>query len=234
MGGVISTNVTNEFAIPGGETITSFGEDAEGNVYICDFMGGELHKIELSSPCPPEGLEQCNGDGGDQMGCTNCPCMNNATAGTVGGCLNSAGTSARLIGSGIPSVTGDNLRFELTGAPPTAFCILNSGDAVAPGNMANPCFGMASGAQAMQFDGLRCAIMNTQRHGGRAADGLGQVGITNNGWGPPSGPPAGLVGQGGFAAGQTRAFQVINRDDALLSCMRGLNTSQSVSYTILP
>ncbi len=182
----------------------------------------------------------CTGDGGNQMGCTNCPCTNNAIPGSGGGCLNSSGSGTRLMSSGSTSVslpsgdTGD-LRFAADGAPPTAFCILNSGDAVAPGNMANPCFGLNSGAQAAAFDGLRCAITNTRRHGGRSADALGTVGTTNSPWGGEGGPPVGIAqAGGGFVAGQTRYFQIINRDDPLLVCMRGLNTSQAIEITFTP
>ena len=35
-------------------------------------------------------------------------------------------------------------------------------------------------------------------------------------------------------AGQTRFFQLINRDDVLAVCMRGLNTSQAVEVTFAP
>lgn len=176
----------------------------------------------------------CSGDGGDQMGCTNCPCGNNSAPGTVGGCLNSALRSARLLPSGFASFQSDSLHFNLSGAPSGAFCILNSGDVLAPANMANPCFGMNSGAQAAVFDGLRCAVVNTSRHGGRAADANGDIGLTNNGWGPPNGPMAGFAAQSGWVAGQTRHFQVINRDDPMASCGRGLNTSQSVTVTYAP
>jgi len=129
----------------------------------------------------------------------------------------------------------NDLRFGLTGAPPTAFCILNSGDAVAPGNAANPCFGLNSGVPAVAFDGLRCAIMNTRRHGGRAADSNGDVGATNNPWGGEGGPPVGIaVAGGGFVAGQSRYFQVINRDDPMAICLRGLNTSQAIRVVFTP
>ncbi len=190
--------------------------------------------------CVGTGTDVCFGDGGNQMGCTNCPCANGATPGTVGGCLNSSGQSARLIATGdtsvsLPSGSADDLRFGLTGAPANAFCILNSGDALAPGNMANPCFGTGSGAQAAVFDGLRCAITNTRRHGGRSADLAGTVGVTNSPWGGEGGPPVGIAQAGpGFVSGQTRYFQVINRDDPLLVCMRGLNTSQGVEVTFAP
>ncbi len=188
----------------------------------------------------PDPTDLCTGDGGNQMGCTNCPCANNTAVGSIGGCMNSSGSGTRLIPSGDTSVSlpmGDmtDLRFGASGAPAMAFCILNSGDAVAPSNPVNPCTGMNSGTQALAFDGLRCAITNTRRHGGRSADALGEVGITNNPWGGEGGPPAGIASAGaGFVAGQTRYFQVINRDDPLVNCMRGLNTSQAVVVTFTP
>lgn len=186
------------------------------------------------------GINSCSGDGGDGLGCTDCPCSNNATPGTIGGCLNSAATSTRLTVSGDPSVSlpsgsMDDLRFALVGAPATSFCILNSGDAVAPTNMANPCFGLDSGTQSMSFDGLRCAVGNTRRHGGRSANGLGEVGTSSPPWGGEGGPPLGIANAGGsFAASQTRFFQVIHREDPLLGCQRGLNTSQAIQITFQP
>jgi len=174
------------------------------------------------------------------MGCTNCPCGNNSPAGTVGGCINSVGQSLRLIGSGDPSISlppdiTTDLRFGLTGAPIGAFCILTSGNGVAPGGMANPCFGQGSGVQAVQFDGLRCAIFNTRRHGGRAADSNGNVGDMGAPWGGEGGPAVGIPNAGvSFIVGQTRYFQVISRDDPLLGCMRGLNTTQAVKVTFTP
>lgn len=185
-------------------------------------------------------VSNCNGDGGDQMGCTNCPCGNNATAGTIGGCLNSASTSARLVASGDASVSlpvgsTTDLRFGLTGVPANAFTILNSGDALAPASPSNPCFSLQSGVPAVQFDGLRCAIANTRRHGGRSADANGEVGTSVSPWGGEGNPAVGLATAfGGFSAGQTRYFQAINRDDPLLSCMRGLNTTQAIGVTFTP
>ena len=65
----------------------------------------------------------CTGDGGDQLGCSNCPCSNNATPGSVGGCVNSAGTGSTLIVAGSPSVSlpaaaTNDLRFSATNGPP--------------------------------------------------------------------------------------------------------------------
>ncbi|MCA8963192.1 MAG: hypothetical protein KDC38_21870, partial [Planctomycetes bacterium] len=95
----------------------------------------------------------CNGDGGDQMGCTDCPCGNNTAPGTVGGCLNSSGNGSRLGASGdlsvsLPAGSTTDLRFTMTGGPAASTSVLLSGDAVAPTNLANPCFGLNSGALA--------------------------------------------------------------------------------------
>lgn len=184
--------------------------------------------------------ELCNGNGGDQMGCTNCPCGNDSPAGTVGGCINSSGLGALLTTSGQPSISlppgsQADLRFGLGSTPPNAFCILFSGDQLGPNNVLNPCFGMESGVQAAGFDGLRCAVMNTRRHGGRAADLNGEVGVTNNPWGGEGPPHLGIAkAAAGFAAGQTRYFQAVVREEPTAICMRGLNTSQAVKVTFLP
>lgn len=191
-----------------------------------------LATITITRVSTPD--ETCNGDGGDQMGCTDCPCGNDAAQGTIGGCLNSAASSARLRCEGIASIFTDTLRFEMTGAPSNAFCVLNSGDSLAPQNMANPCFGSNSGVQSASFDGIRCAVGNTRRHGGRAANFIGEVGTNGPGWGPPDNPMLGISAQAGFVVGQTRFFQVVYRDNATLSCMRGLNTSQAIIATYGP
>ncbi|MEM7517745.1 MAG: hypothetical protein AAF368_12595, partial [Planctomycetota bacterium] len=173
----------------------------------------------------------CSGDGGDQMGCTDCPCSNNAPVGSPGGCLNSNSQSAELIASGDPSVSNDTMRYEMTGGNPNSFAILSSGASRAPANAVNPCFGLGSGLQSPTLDGLRCAVQQVQRHGTRPMDANGDVGVLTNGWGAPNGPPGGLIAQGGFVLGQTRHYQGAYREEVTLGCMRGLNTSQGISVT---
>lgn len=51
-------NRTSELSPPGGETIGSFGEDAFGEIYICDLSGGEIYRIVAENP-PPDS----DGDG---------------------------------------------------------------------------------------------------------------------------------------------------------------------------
>lgn len=219
------------------------GVDCNGNDTpdVCDIASGTSADVN-GDGIPDEcgmGASLCTGDGGDQAGCTDCPCGNNASPGTIGGCLNSAGTATRLFATGSPSVSlpsgsSDDLRFALGEAPASAFCVLSSGDSVAPTNAMNPCFGADSGVQSALFDGLRCSVVNTRRHGGRSADSNGEVGTTNNPWGGEAAPPAGIAANAGFAAGQTRYYQVTHRDDPLLVCNRGLNTSQAIQVIHTP
>ncbi len=176
--------------------------------------------------------ESCYGDGGDQMGCTECPCTNNAAQGSLGGCLNSAGTSARLLPSGTPSVAADSLRFEVSDANVSTFGVLASADNLLPAMGLCPA---GSGIQSLGLlDGLRCVGGALQRHGSRATDAGGDIGLTNNGWGPPNGPAGGLIAQGGFVAGQTRHYQCFYRELGTLVCMTGQNTTQAVSVTFEP
>ncbi len=176
----------------------------------------------------------CQGDGGDQMGCSNCPCANNAAVGSPGGCINSTGTSAELVVSGNLSVTNDTLRIEVTGANPSTFAILVSGDNRLPNNPANPCFYLGSGTLAVALDGLRCMGGNFRRHGTRPIDAAGAVGNTTPGWGTPNAPMIGLIAHGGSSAGQTRHWQSFYREDSALVCNTGQNTTQGVSTTFAP
>jgi hypothetical protein len=176
----------------------------------------------------------CFGDGGDGMGCTDCPCGNNAPAGAAGGCLNSVGNSGQLVASGSPAVANDTLRIELIEATPLTFAVLVSGDNRLPANSVNPCFYLGSGILSPDLDGLRCMGGGFRRHGTRPTDAAGVVGSTTPGWGPPDGPAVGLIAQSGFTAGQTRHWQSFYREDDLLGCNSGLNTTQGVSVTFVP
>ena len=235
-------NVYCNSSISIGDNLSFRIDDGQGTAVITSASKTLIHGLEFFEFRVGAGsmATLCNGDGGNQLGCTTCPCGNNTAPGTIGGCINSAGTSALLQVSGdtsvsLPPGSSTDLRFSMSGLPSNAFCILNSGDGLAPGNPANPCFGLNSGIRADVYDGLRCAVMNTRRHGGRAADANGDVGVTTNPWGGEAGPQAGIALAGsGFIAGQTRYFQVINRDNPLAVCGRGLNSSQAAQITFTP
>ena len=205
-------------------SVSPFGSGDQGEAFILN--------VELTAMF----TDVCIGDGGDQFGCTDCPCGNNASPGTIGGCLNSASDSARLTLEGSNSLTTSDLSFEMSGGTPDSFAILTSGSGIAPGNPANPCFAQnpGSGITSNSLDGLRCRIGTVFRHGSRAIDAAGFVG--------PQGPPPGgfwntalgNVPNYNFAPGEQRYFQVFYREIATAGCMTGLNTSQAVEVTFAP
>lgn len=82
------------------------------------------------------------------------------------------------------------------------------------------------------FSGCEFTCEFNQENALLGAHGIATPGDTDEGGG---GPPVGIANAGGgFAIGQTRFFQIINRDDPLASCMRALNTSQAVEVTFTP
>lgn len=175
--------------------------------------------------------EYCYGDGG-LAGCTACPCGNDAAAGTQAGCLNSAGTGARLEVSGLACVTNDTLRFELLSATPNSFALLLTGANRLP--LAGPC-PPGSGISPINLDGLRCMGGGLRRLGVRPTDANGDVGITNNGWGPPSGPAGGLLNFAGYAVPCVPTqWQAFYRDDPTVGCNTGVNTSQGIQVILTP
>lgn len=221
---------------PGGNTnfgfFSSFGEDSAGELYLVSLFGDIFKIIESGGANPPLITSTCNGDGGDQMGCRDCPCGNNNGIGLPGGCLNSTGTSAELTTNGSIIPVDNMLSFDVTGASPGALAILVSANELLPANGACP---PGSGILGMPaLDGLRCVGFALKRHGGRQMDSNGDSGITTPHWGAPDGPPAGIIGQGAFATGQTRAFQAFYRDLPNLGCMTGQNTSNAIAITFGP
>lgn len=205
------------------------------------FQSGAVYSI-ARTPVPSVGTNFCAGNGGDQMGCTDCPCANNSHVSTRGGCQNSAGRSTLLEVScsasvSLPHASKADLRFSLTGAPSNAFCFLLSAAALAPINPANPCFGAHSGIRSVDLDGMRCVVSGVRRHNSRTSDAAGRVGYSNsnNPWGGEGGPQQGIAQvQSGFVAGERRYFQALYRDDPLAVCMRGLNSSQAIGVSFRP
>lgn len=230
------TTVMQPFSVAAAELF--FGPVA----FDTDGSNGAMDNFTFGNVDPTQFQDSCNGDGGDQLGCTMCPCANEAPMGSIGGCLNSGGLGTRLRASGDPSVglpsgSTSDLRLTLEDAPPFAFSVLLSGNAVAPQGMANPCFGLNSGVQSNDRDGLRCAVQSIIRHGNRSSDINGDI-MDASGpsrvWGGEAQPTAGIAAQGGFVAGQTRYFQVVHRDLPTQVCTRGLNSSQAVRVNFLP
>lgn len=196
---------------------------------------GSLNGFQVRKVSDGTGDEAyCYGNGGITAACTPCPCGNNAPAGFLGGCLNQDGRSAQLVAQGVASVSGDTLRIEMRGGTSNSFAILSSGAGRLPSGAANPCFGLDSGISNSQLDGLRCIGAGVLRHGTRPVDVNGDVGVTTNGWGPPNGPPGGLIAANAFTAGQIRHFQIFYRVNPAFSCGTGQNTTDALTLTIRP
>ncbi len=210
-------------------TTVAFG--APFNQEAGSWVGAVYTLTQMISPTVISAF--CFGDGGDQVGCVNCPCGNNAAAGALGGCLNSTGTSAQLSIMGQASLTEDSLRLEIARANPNTFSLLFSGSDMLPNNPANPC-PPGAGVRSMLFDGLRCVGVALRRHGTRATDVNGNVGVSNAAWGLGDDPVGGLVQQGAFSAGQTRYFQASYREVGNLGCNTGLNTTNAAAAIVVP
>lgn len=165
--------------------------------------------------------EGCYGDGAG----TACPCGNNDAANpATGGCLNGNGTGAVLSTNGDASAGSNSLQFSVTGASLNTFAVLVSGDNALGGG--NGIIGLPV------KDGLRCVGGNSLRHGTRGLDGTG---ANPDPFGSFTGPAGGIIGGAGFAAGQTRHFQVRYREDPMTGpCGSDQNTSQRISVTFKP
>lgn len=198
---------------------TAFGDDLDALDYRAE-------KILVAQ-------EYCYGDGAPLVaGCTNCPCANDMPAGTQSGCRNFSGTGARLEVSGLACVSNDTLRFEVRGANPFTFAVLLSANNRLP--LVGPCPQGTGIAQPALLNGLRCVGGGVTRNGARPTDMNGDVGVTTNGWGPPSGPAAGLIASRGLVACQVRQWQVFYREPAGALCGTGVNTTQAIQVTIQP
>jgi hypothetical protein len=245
------SNLTDRTAMlaPGGglsiNSISSFGEDAAGELYICD-LGGEVYRLGpgaivdcnqngthdacdlvngtshdwnangLPDECEPTPASaSCFGDGSTP---SPCPCGNSGAPGR--GCENSAASGgARLDGAGLPA--NDQVVLMCTGALPTALTIFFQGDVLDPNGIT---FG----------DGVRCAGGNLKRlytknasAGTAYAPGSGDPSITTRS--TALGDPLSAV------SGQVRYYQAYYLDPAAAFCAaptgNGWNVSSLLTIT---
>jgi hypothetical protein len=94
---------TADLAIPGAEQITSFGEDANGELYIVDSAGGQIWRLEEA--CTPVVVNYCSLS------------------------PNSNGPGASIDSSGVASVSQNTLMIHVSGAATDQFGILYYGGA---------------------------------------------------------------------------------------------------------
>ena len=140
---------------------------------------------------------------------TPCPCGNDADSRE--GCQNSTGSGATAAAAGSVSVTADDLSIHGDWLVPSQPALLFAGI-----NAINQGDGVAFG------DGLRCAGGAIERLGVRVPDDCGHAS-----WGP------GLVGQGGWGAGDRRRFQIWYRDPSG-PCASGFNLTNGLDARFTP
>jgi glucose/arabinose dehydrogenase len=253
-GGVVSafTNRTAELAPGGGlaiNNVTSFGEDANGEMYLCD-QGGEIFKIV------PGTITDCNGNqvhdacdidsGFSQDGNTNgipdecestiaqfcepgldgvlgCPCSNPPSSPGRG--CNNFGTitgGASMNGSGTTSLSSDSLVLTAAGENANAFTIFWTGSVLTspPGNV--------HGA------GIRCVSGLNRLYTGPASGGA----IVRPGMGDASVSARSAAVGVPISSGQTRFYFTIYRDpQAAATCGNSastINLTNGVSVMWLP
>ncbi|MDZ4773715.1 MAG: hypothetical protein SGI72_11350 [Planctomycetota bacterium] len=154
----------------------------------------------------------CIGDGSG----TACPCANNSPAGQGRGCVHSGGVGARLLPSGVPSLSNDTL--VLTGASQL------------PGTLGLYFQGtmQAGGGAGISFgDGLLCASGAITRLGVKAAPGGSSSYPVV---GDPSVSVAGLVA----GAPTVRTYQLWYRDAAVYCTASTNNLTNGVQVQWMP
>ena len=150
-------------------------------------------------------LAYCFGDGSGSA----CPCGNTGAVGA--GCLNSETTGGLLTAAGSASVLSDNLLLTGTALPVSKPSLMFVGT-----------IQVNSGLGFVFGDGLRCAGGTIQRLGVKITSASGSAT-----WGP------GLAASYGFAAADTRDFQLWYRDPAG-PCNGGFNLTHAVEVVFGP
>ncbi len=206
-------------AISDDRAVVSAPFESPPSLYVYDLPAVPVLP-ESAEPLPGEVSTFCYGDGRSSVGCGECPCGNDAPAGTIAGCTNALGTACTLDFVGFASMKTGQLEIEVSNAIPDSFVVLVSGDNRLP--VAGAC-APGTGIQSAAFNGLSCVGGGMLRHGARRTDSTGEV----------TSPWADVAFRELLRVGGTRHFQVIYRDGDN-SCGRGLNSSNAASATFAP
>ena len=156
---------------------------------------------------PPTGVRYCSGD----LSGTPCPCGNNGGPGA--GCQNSnGGPGASLGATGTPSVGGDNVSLQVTGAVGNEFGLFFQANNRIAGGNGSP-FG----------DGLRCAGGGVVRLQVVSSNGSGAVSST-----------VPLAQTGGVLPSDVKRYQYWYRDPVASPCLSAFNLSNGFEITWTP
>jgi hypothetical protein len=160
--------------------------------------------------------DECEVNGGTPycFGEAGCPCANNSAVGSGQGCVNSTGLGAKLVGSGLTSVSNDQLAFTVTNLP------------VPAGTGVMVYFQGTASTNVPFHDGLRCVTGTQIRLGTHEfTGGVSSAPVT----------PGTTISQVGFVppAGGVRYYQGWYRNN-LGPCGTGSNLTNGVSVIWIP
>jgi FG-GAP-like repeat len=160
--------------------------------------------------CATNGIPFCFGDSSG----TPCPCGNASAFGAQAGCTHSFGGAGKLVSIGTPSVAADAMTLVGTG--------MTNGNALYFQAVST----LNGGAGSSFGDGLRCAGGTTIRLGTKSnASGASQY---------PNVGDASVSVQGAVAAGATRYYQILYRNNASFCTSATFNMSNGLRLTWSP
>ncbi len=197
------SELTMTIVVVGTEFRLGIDRDEDGFFDRDELDAGSDPADPLSTPIGP-GLPFCFGDG---LG-TPCPCGNDSTT-SDGGCLNSSGLGAQLVGAGIADVAGDTLTLTGTNMIPGQASLLFQGN-----SQVNSGIGVTFG------DGLRCAGGSVKRLALLIPDLEGSASY-------PGPSDLELSVRGGVLSGDTSFYQLWYRDTIGGPCGQGFNLSNA-------
>ncbi|MCY2959427.1 MAG: hypothetical protein NTY35_04615 [Planctomycetota bacterium] len=161
----------------------------------------------------PQSFALCLGDGTGAA----CPCGNASPASSQAGCVNSAGTGARMTDDGYARLGSDSLQLFIAGETATASTVVIQGST----STAPTAFG----------DGLRCAGGTVRRLYTRTASN-GIVNVPGFG-GPPSVSARSAAMGDVLAPGMTRVYQAYYRDPNPTFCPTPAGNLWNMSSALL-
>jgi glucose/arabinose dehydrogenase len=164
------TNHTPELAIPGTENISSFGEDADGEIYIVDQAGGEIWRIEQNCVDAADCIQTfCDST---DVALNDCPCSNPGNPDS--GCDISQGTGGVKLSVLAQDTATPRATLQGTGFPAAG----NPGAVIIRSPVLDPSSPVVFG------DGLRCIGVPLVRLGATIAAGGSATHVFGHGAAP--------------------------------------------------
>jgi hypothetical protein len=178
--------------------------DQDGDLDLAALLANH---VLLIRNCATIGSVVCSGDGSGLP----CPCGNDASPGTPGGCLNSFGVAGELEATGFPSLSSDSVHLHATSLPNSPALFFQGTHNVA---------GVLAG------DGVRCVTGSLIR--------LGQASAVNNEVRFPFAGQTSLSAQGAITTPGVRYYQVWYRNAASFCTPSTFNWTNALALNWIP